>query len=215
MPQALPQASPLAGVEALQLRARVSEAQQAPNQPPYPPHQEQDRVDSESDAGGQDFATADEAFSSEEEFEEVRDRVVEQAEEPSEAPEPTESVNLSQKEVQPRYPLRKRSKRGSDSMEPPVDSAQSPKHLLCDQQAWLTSPRLNFTPDGEPITRITFLPQRADINSTGPAHRATALRTIPRPPRGRGRGRKTNVRGKPEAPVDVSAMDMDECFDYL
>ena len=151
----------------------------------------------------------------EEEFEEVRDRLCERAEGSPETPEPMESLNLSQREVQPLYPLRKQTKCGSDSVEPPGDSAQSPEHFLSDQQAWITSLRLNFSPKGEPSMRITFLLQRADINTTGPAHRATAFCTIPKPPRGRGWGRKTNAGDKPEVPVDVSAMDMGKCFEYI
>ena len=161
----------------------------------------------------QDFNTAEEGSSSEDDFEELRAISAELAKGPNETPEAMKSMNLSQKEILPRYPPGRKNKRGSDSMEPPVDSAQSPKHILYDEQAWLTSPRLNFTPDGQPITRITFLPQRTDRYGNSSTHRAVALRTIPKPSRGRGKKKVAEV--VQENAAEASVMDLDECFEYL
>ena len=169
------------------------------------------RVDSDSDANSQDFGTAEEGSSSEDSFHEAV-ASVRRTDSPIAASN-IQLLNISEQEVQPRYNLRSGNrngqisqssegrKRDNSSLELSADSAQSPKHLLYDEQILQTSPRLDFT-------RIAFVPQPTDQTTGEDSYRAVAYRTagISQP--------DSNIENPSDPQANnLSIMELDDVFD--
>ena len=219
-PQAGPshQAAPIVAGQARlpndTVTVRLPTPQQANNQPPH--HIE--GSNSESEATQEEYATAYEDSS------EGEQKLITPVTVTRRAPiKPKRGPLLARVETanEPRYNLRRGrindGKRGSEDMDPPVDSPQSSKCILYDQIGLSVQPSLNFTPTGQRLSVITFQQQPSQVDGNG---RASAYRAVAGPqavggsPSLTGDNSSTDRHDNGLGSQDIN-MEADECFDYL